>query len=380
MKRILILGSSYSALPIIKKVKEKGFYTVICGMNENDPGHLIGDESVFYDYSSLSDLELILKDINFDAVVPTCNDRAYSAYVYLSSAKGFSCLDDPQRLINLHDKSGFRKLLGILNLPRPRIWNLTELQSTFFPVMVKPVDSFSGIGISRVDNIAEIDNAVALAKEASPSRNIVIEEYVEGTLHSISLFIDNGKVNNVFFVDEYCTVYSYQVNKSNCPSKLTESLKKDVVYSCERIIDYLEIRSGLLHVQFIVRGEVFYLIEAMRRCPGDLFPRLIELGTGFDYYDHYLSYFLKLNVVESLLKKSYIGRFTLSTGEATIFSNICISGGKLVEIYPLKESGFLLGSAPYDKAAILFFKFQNEKEMNSMLKELETIATLKSVV
>ena len=77
----------------------------------------------------------------------------------------------------------------------------------------------------------------------------IAEEFVKGQLYSISAFIRGGKIAKHFFVNEYCTIFPYQVNSSNLEVSLDDEIKENI-YSCVNLIcEALTLNDGLLHVR-----------------------------------------------------------------------------------------------------------------------------------
>ena len=61
MKKLMILGASYSQLPLINKAREMGIYTIAASTPGDWPGFDAADESAFVD---ISDPEAILSLIH----------------------------------------------------------------------------------------------------------------------------------------------------------------------------------------------------------------------------------------------------------------------------------------------------------------------------
>jgi formate-dependent phosphoribosylglycinamide formyltransferase (GAR transformylase) len=73
-KKVLLLGSSFSAAPMLFELKNMGFCVEVCGDITSDPCHQYSDESIKIDYSKKRKLLNFLKEKKIDYVVPTCND------------------------------------------------------------------------------------------------------------------------------------------------------------------------------------------------------------------------------------------------------------------------------------------------------------------
>ena len=60
-----------------------------------------------------------------------------------------------------------------------------------FPLLVKPVDSFSGRGVIKVMSESGLPSAIKTALQSSRSNEVVLEEFVQGGLTVIPpLFLD----------------------------------------------------------------------------------------------------------------------------------------------------------------------------------------------
>ena len=108
MEKVLLIGSSYSALTILKILKNLNFKIIVCGNNKLDPCHKLSDKSIFLDYSNLKNIELIDPKL-FDYIVPSFNDSAYLFATKLAQKKKI------QALILLKQQMLFTKKIYIKN-------------------------------------------------------------------------------------------------------------------------------------------------------------------------------------------------------------------------------------------------------------------------
>jgi formate-dependent phosphoribosylglycinamide formyltransferase (GAR transformylase) len=369
--KALLVGSSFSAAPIFFVLKKYGLHVSVCGNVKTDPCHQYADASLYIDYSKPEELVSVLQSEKFDYLVPTCNDYSYMSCALVAEKHGFVGFDRHEVAAILHTKSEFRQVIEKHLLPGPRFRKQKEEQPIEagrlrFPLLVKPIDSFSGRGMTKVMSNAELPTAVRDALQASRSGEVVLEEFIDGSLHSHSAFIEKQKVVLDFFVDEFCTVYPYQVNCSNYPSVLSDGIRSAVRGAINQLASILGLNDGLLHTQFIASGDEFWIIECMRRCPGDLYGALIGFSTGVDYADLFARPFLNMQLpTESReIAAKYFGRHTISKESPLVnFSFSHNIPATNVEIVPLKSSGEKLGVAPFDKLAILFAEYSNRETM-----------------
>lgn len=365
-KKVLLVGSSYSAAPFFFALKKRNFHISVCGANKNDPCHNYADKSYFIDYSDKNLLLQLVSSEKFDYLIPSCNDFSYLSASYVATKLNIPGYDSYKKSLILHTKERFRLFTEAHKLLVPKSFrNISEhdFKEIQFPVLVKPVDSFSGRGVSYVDSEEKLRKAIEIAIASSREKHFQIEEYVDGSLHSHSAFIENGKFFWEGFTDEFCTVYPFQVDGSCFPSYLSKSIKTKISNEICKIVKSLSLVDGLLHSQILVKGNSFWIVECMRRCPGDLFGLKLEKATMLPFSDMYVKKFInekydKINLTRDdlYIRKVISSNATLETlgfdyeGEA---SNI--------SVIPLKNSGKILKQAPFDKQAIVFMKFDRER-------------------
>lgn len=376
-RRALLVGSSFSAVPVFCALKARGLHVSVCGNVLSDPCHQYADASFFVDYGDREVLLKVAQENRFDYLVPSCNDTAYMASTWVAEQCGFPGYDSMETASLMHTKGLFRRFTEehALNAPRAvRIGTDAAIDagSLQAPYLVKPVDSFSGRGVSLVRDTEGLAEAVARARASSRSVEVVVEEFIEGSLHSHSAFFAGGEIVADFFVDEFCTVYPYQVNCSNHPSRLGEGPRAVMHAEMRKLVRLAGLCDGLLHTQFIERDGEIWVIECMRRCPGDLYNKLVEFSTGAPYTDFYVRPFLgeALPPPCDFPPLKFMGRHTISVDAPTVaFSFSHDVPARDVRTVPLKNSGERLDPAPYDKLAILFAEFATREEMLSIAPE-----------
>lgn len=390
MKRACLIGSSYSAAPIFFALKRRGLHVTVCGACEGDPCHEYADSSSFIDYSNQHALLEFVRRGDFDYLVPSCNDFAYVSGSYVADVLGrFHGFDRHETTMMMHTKHLFRAFCEKINLPSPqtffrgRAGDADGLEARLrYPVLVKPADSFSGRGVTRLADGAGLRAAVDDAGAESRTGMIVVESFVDGALHSHTAFIQDGTLYWDSFVDEFCVVYPYQVDCSYHPSRLSEAVRRGMRAAMTKLVQEAGLQDGLLHTQFIADGDDFVIIECMRRAPGDLYGQLIERATGVPHFDMYTAKFLgDRYAVLGPEQNTFIGRHTISVADP-----VRAAGGftsvvdcKSVAYIPLKESGTGLRPAPFDKLGILFYEFSDRDTMWRSIPTIGSAVTVQSL-
>lgn len=384
--RILLIGTSFSAAPLAQCLKQQGKTVSVCGSLPYDPCVAWADTYFQIDYSDPHTLKELITRESFSALCPSCNDYAYLSAAPLAAELGYPGFDHSEVALILSNKAQFRVFAARHGLPIPKAKEVTaescDLTGLDYPLLVKPTDSFSGRGVTRIENQAALNPALASARKVSrQAQAVVVEEFIEGSLHSHSAFLKNQTIAADFFVDEFCTVYPYQVDCSNSPSCISKMARIRIRECITELAYALHLCDGLLHTQFLVRNNEVYLVECMRRCPGDLFYHLVTFSTGAPYIENYLRPFLGESICfsnnEILIPWA---RHTISLpADAIVWSFGHNIPSNEVRMFPLRESGSLIRHAPFDKLAILFARFENNQDLFKITPTLRNLISLNSM-
>ncbi|MDO6514524.1 acetyl-CoA carboxylase biotin carboxylase subunit family protein [Neptuniibacter sp. 2_MG-2023] len=370
-KKVLLVDTNFSSRPIYDAILNMGYEVHVVGGNPNDALAKTAENYWELDYSNVDKLKELVGREGFDFIVPGCTDRSYTSCVMVSEERfpGIESLDNDQT-INLKHK--YRALGKTLGLEFPRLYT-AELDESDFPVIVKPVDSFSGKGITIVEHSSTLDDAINFAKVVSPTGRYIVEEYVDGQLYSHSAFIENRSVSADFIVKEDSSINPFAVDTSSLCSQFESSLLQTLRSSIESIAKKLRLLDGLVHTQFILKDGCVCLIEMTRRCPGDLYSQLIELQTGFPYVENYIRPFLglALDTAPSTDIQRYIVRHTLSSNDEIIYNGVrFLQPITLSRWVPLRVTGDVVLPSPYGRVGVSFIDCHNEAATQEIYRQL----------
>lgn len=370
----LLVGGSYSALPFLQILKQEGYRVIVVGNDASEPCHALAEGSLLVDYSDREALLAACEQRSFQCIIPTCNDYSYLSSAYVAGKLGFDGFDAEDTALTIHTKQRFKEFAKYCGLKSPRsiAWGSLSLeeraQAAKEKLIVKPDDAFSGVGISVTADQKTLDGAISGAIQASRNGKFVVEHFFEGSLHSHSCFLRDRRIIDEFMVDEFCTLNRFQVNCSTYPSAL-ESVVLDLIHQeIEKLASKLMLTDGLLHTQFLWNGEDIAIVECMRRCPGDLYGRQIELSNGYPYHFNVIAPYIgrDFRSVGTERKIHPVGRHTVGSAETALASAIRVNEpASLMEFVPLKRSGETLSGERTDKAAILFFIYEPGQKLHA---------------
>ena len=293
-KRVLVLNASCSEEGLIRALKKLGCYVITTGNRPDHPGHKLADEYVYGNYVDKELIYDLAQQLKVDAVCPATGDLSVMTAAYVSERLGFTGQDSYAISQILHNKDQFAEFAdktdGIYSpatvyfsdLRQAEEW--AEREEHRYPLIVKPVDLDGGVGIQRVDSLEELLGSIRYAFEKSFDKRILVQEFLEGTLHALCTFLVDQKVAAACPDSNYSYINPYRVEVVVFPSNCEQAMQQDLIRQIELIADKLHLTDGIFHVQYIVRDGKPYIIECMRRVLGNMYSiSANHFGDGFDW-------------------------------------------------------------------------------------------------
>jgi len=376
MAKVLLVDTNFSSRPIYDELVQMGHQVHVVGGNPSDCLAKSVDNYWQLDYAKVTELAELVERERFDFLVPGCTDRSYSTCSAVSRGR-FPGIETIQVDEDLNHKDRFRSLGLQLKLPVPNVqwqdgdretgWTEPELDKLVWPLVIKPVDAFSGKGITVLSYLQrlELSDAIAMARKFSARGMCLIEDFKSGQLHSHSAFLSTGRVVQDVVIVEHGTTNPFVVDTSRVVIDVPDAVIQKLRIAVETLAGALGLRDGLLHTQFILEGTQPWLIESTRRCPGDLYSQLVELSGRPGYVKNYIRPFLGLSVVpEQTEGLCPVMRHTVTVSKVRNFSHLQFHCPVLMEKWvPLCLTGDPLQASPTSRIGILFAK---EKDMDSL--------------
>lgn len=362
--RVLLLDAAFSAEPIYDHLVHVGHEVWVMGARAQDVlAARAGSRWVQHDYSDVDGVRGHLARLGIDVVVPGCTDVSLETCVQIG--RPWFRADPAEVNEAISNKAAFRKLCEELDLPAPR-----AVAHSSFPrsgrFICKPVDAFSGRGITVFDgqDAEAVSHSVSIAEAASRTGEALIEHFHQGDLYSCSAYVEAGRLRFPFFVREGSSVNPFAVDTSYVTYDLPTGAEASLLDGLERLCARLTLADGLLHTQFILDSGQPFIVELTRRCPGDLYARLIEFSTGYPYAANYASAFLEEPLGEARITGRHILRHTVTAQDGGVYRGLSFHKPVNVKaFYPLVPIGVTLLPNQGSRAGVLFVECDDHEAL-----------------
>ena len=286
-KRLLILGGTGYFCEAVKYAKSKGVYTVVTDYFENSPAKKLSDKAYDVSTTDIKGLEKIIIKEKIDGIFVGWSDINHYIAEKICKKYKFPFYATEEQLYNYTNKKAFKALCKNYNVPVVPEYDVNRLNDTEylnsidFPVIVKPVDSYGGKGITICDNLENLKFCIENAIQYSKTGEYIIEKYMDDKQYdTIGVYysIQDGVIALSSMTDRY--MYEFDgIHRLNTaifyPSQYLKRYIKTIDNLIKNMIKNSNIKSGTIFFEGCVNAKGFYFWESGFRLCGaqqNIFP------------------------------------------------------------------------------------------------------------
>lgn len=316
MDKLLIVGASIGQVPLLMKAKRRGIHVTVVSIPGNYACFPLADDII---YADIFDRELVVEEAKkrgITAVISDQNDLMAPTVAYVSEKLGIPG-NRFETVMTYCNKNHFRDACDKAGVPCPKHKAVDSIDFDVaslgcdFPLMVKPADSQSSIGVKKVNNPEELNAALKVALEKSPTGSAIVEEFFEGREVVCEGFINEGKYYLLQFADrKYFDLTDVLIpSQTIFPSTLGEELRNKIVGYEQALAKNTMPSFAITHSEYLVNeltGEIRIVETALRGGGVYISSDLIPMATGIDINDVLLdkSLGIEVNVDEVFKNRS----------------------------------------------------------------------------
>jgi carbamoyl-phosphate synthase large subunit len=286
-KKIIVLGSGpnrigqgiefdYSCVHGILAAKEAGFETIMINCNPEtvstdfDIADKLYFEPVFWEH-----LYDIIQHEKPEGVIVQLGGQTALKLAEKLERYGIKILGTNYKSLDLaEDRGSFSTLLKENNIPYPKFGviqtadDAIELSKELgFPLLVRPSYVLGGQSMKIVINEKELEQHVVDILRDIPENRVLLDHFLENALEAEADAICDGEDVYIIGVMEHIEpagIHSGDSHSVLPPFNLSENVIKQIEDYTKRIAIALN-TVGLINIQFAVKNEVVYVIEANPR-------------------------------------------------------------------------------------------------------------------
>lgn len=392
-KKLMLLGGLRYLLPVIEEAHKMGIYVITADYLPDNFAHKYSDE---YCNVSIIDKEAVLakaQELHIDGILSHAVDPGVTTAAYVAEKMGLPFQCSYEAAYILQNKSRFRQFLAENGFNCPHAKGYTNAEEALkdadyftWPVIVKPVDSAGSKGVTKVDEIAQLEPAIQIALANSISKHIIIEDFLDkvGAQSSADIFIVDGKLVYPAYSDQYfdpTAANPYTPAIEIWPSSMEQKYQDGLTDQLQRLVTLMHMTTGIFNVESRVCSDgKAYIMEVSPRGGGNRIAELQDMATGQSLIQAEIRKALGLPV-EEIHRPQYAGvwcNYILHTSQKGTLQSIEIDPD--FESKYIKDKGLIVKPGdhivPFTGAntslGTLFLRTDTRQELDTLLTTIDS--------
>ena len=295
-KKLLVLGGTSASLDLVKLAQSMGVYTVVTDDHDKSErvAKQIADEVAMVSTTDIDGLTRLVREKNIDGAFCGPSEFNIRNLIRLCEAAKLPCYTTMALWNRCANKDEFTAGCRAFGVDVPEEYtireNMTdrELDEIEYPIIIKPVDGCSSIGISVCREKSEVLPAFRKAMNASTCKRIIAEKYIEngGELFGVRYLVQDGEAYPYLLIDTYVAdpikrtslISAY----TQTPSKYSKYYMENMDVNVRRMIKGMGIKTGTVFFQSLPYKGRIYFHEMGYRLSGGMLYKFTEPLMGIN--------------------------------------------------------------------------------------------------
>ena len=309
-KKMLVLGGKpIGSVELVKRAKELGAYVIVTDYLpiEQSPAKRIADECWDISTAEVNKLTDLCKVHHVDGISAGVHEFNINRMLDLCENLNFPCYCKRDTWVYCDDKVEFKKLCISNKIPVARKYDINsqsseqQIDTLPYPVIVKPVDGSGSRGFHICNNAEELKAKYVDAECFSPTKRVIVEDYMPYDAVIIHYTMHNGKCYFSGMSDKisrkFASTGSSVMGFQSLPSKGLNSYLKSLDESTRRMFENAGFTDGPIWIEAFYDGtDKFFFNEIGYRFGGSLTNYPVKYFYGIDQLDLMISSALSGNI------------------------------------------------------------------------------------
>lgn len=358
-RTVLVIGCGFPQLSLIRRARALGFEVLGLDGSTEAPGIADCNDFVHVSTADADAIARVIVERGLGAIATTGSELALKTAAIAAHRTGLPFSADPETVRRCQEKDAMRAAYEAGDVAVPPFASCSTVAearafaaSNPYPFVVKPVRGWGQRGVARVDDDAELEEAVAdaLAHSANAGlAQVVVERWIEGGEYSVTGWIERGELA------AYCVTERIKVPGKKplgvmvaevAPSGLGAEAEARVVAEARKGARALGLTRGPCYSQvaFDTQTGRAYLFETAARMGGGFDADVALLSSGVNLYDRILGIAVGDEALEragktapahgAAIVKFHIGKPGIVHAKRGIDAARAVSGVLAAELFP----------------------------------------------
>ncbi len=288
----MVLGASYSQIPLMRAAKRLGCHVIAASIPGPYAGFGEADEVVNVD---ITDPEAVLKaaqEHQIDGVATCCMDVGIRALGYVCEKMGLAGPDSfgAEAAADKSIEKAAYVEHGVNTAKHFLVHNHEELQKALdqltFPVILKAVDQMGSRGIFRSNTRQEALDNFDQSMTWTKRDFCIVEEFIDGTMFGVEAMMSQGKLAYVLPLgnDQRDGNPPFPVGHY-VPWDNAETLQSQIEQQVANVAKALHFDNCGMDLDCMYKDGKIYIIEATARAGATCITDTVSIYYGIDYFE-----------------------------------------------------------------------------------------------
>ena len=302
-KKLLLLGTNAGTCDMVNYARSQGAYVIVTDNlpPEKSTAKQIADEAWPVSTADADTLERLAIQHKINGIFAGVSEFNLEKAMTLCERLGLPFYCNRKQWEIFFNKQRFKQYCRDNGVPVAKEYIIRsdysseDLQQIQYPVIVKPVDSSSGIGVSICNDEKALLTAYSRSISLSKTNKAIIEQLVVGDEFTAAYTIKDCHFSLSYTTDR-CTNLPGETSPlpvaNILPSKYTDQYIREVNPLVIKMFKGIGLANGVIFVQAIVNNDGFHIFEANYRAGGFLIYRFTSRINRINYMEMLVNYAL----------------------------------------------------------------------------------------
>ena len=291
-KKLLILGANPETIPLVEVANAMGIKTLVTSNVPGDAAKKYAWKACDVDGLDVPGLVALANQEKVDGVLVGVADILVPVYCKVCAALGLPCYATQEIVDVFSYKDVFKatcERYGVHGIPEYFLdenLNPEDIAKIKFPVMVKPVDGYSGLGMTVCYDATQLKDAVAKALSFSKCKRFIVERYMQCEDMGMYYTFKDGYCSASCIYDRYTTSEQKGLSRvclgGTYPSKHLDEYFSRMHQNAVKLFKEIGIKNGVLMLSGFYENGEFYVYDTGFRLQGEAPHLLMKAIHGFD--------------------------------------------------------------------------------------------------
>lgn len=344
-KKLLLVGGLNNTVDLIDLAHRNGVEVGVADYNHGTLAKRLADYAYDVDAYDEDAMARLCEQEHIDGVITAFNERLGPVVRKLADRMGFVTPFTVEQLKMSTNKKYFKHTCQRYGVPVPHEYVIKSIedirsQKIEYPVIIKPVDAASSVGVTPCFDATELAAGFERARAASKSGDVIVEQYLPYDEINMTYIAQDGDVQLAAIHDRYFNTEQESATKAPdlyiYPSRYTDLILEKYDQAIVNMLKGIGVENGSLFIQAVVHNDQLYCYEAGMRLNGCKTYQILEWENDYNTFEHLMLLALTGSMGEMVqfnpkFKRWYATLNVLGRPGATIAE---VRGEKALETYP----------------------------------------------